>query len=53
MNLYSVDESEKDKFEKLRVNANFEEVLKNIMKFKEIREKHLKIQRLQQEYLEF
>ena len=40
--VYSVDESEKDKFEKLRVNANFEEVLKNIMKFKEIREKHYK-----------
>ncbi len=40
--VYSVDESEKEKFEKLRVNANFEEVLKNIIKFKEIREKYYK-----------
>ena len=34
---YSVDESDKEKFEKIRVNANFEEVVSNIKLFNKIR----------------
>ena len=34
---YSVDESEKEKFEKIRVNANFDQVVNNIKLFNKIR----------------
>jgi len=37
--VFSVDSYYKEEFESLRVNANFEQVLENIKKFKEIREK--------------
>ena len=36
---YSVDESDKEKFEKIRVNANFDQIVQNVKLFKEIREK--------------
>ena len=39
---YSVDESEEKKFEAIRVNAKFKEVLANIKKFNKIREEYPK-----------
>ena len=37
--VYSVDESDEKKYEKIRVGGKFKEVLNNIQNFKKIREK--------------
>ena len=37
---FSVDSYEKDEYERIRVLGKFDEILKNIKKFKEINDRH-------------
>lgn len=40
--VFSIDAKDKDAYEKIRVNGNFDKVIKNLELFNEIREKHYK-----------
>jgi len=40
--VFSIDEKDKDSYEKIRVNAKFEKTMKNLELFKKIKEKHYK-----------
>ena len=38
--VFSIDEKDKETYEKIRVNGNFDKIIKNLEKFNEIRTKH-------------